>query len=269
MSLRLVNWNVEWETLRSRRTPEILRRIDRHAPEVVCLTETHDGLLSQAGDTICSQPDYGYPIKEHRRKVILWSREPWQAVDDVGADSLPPGRFVSGVTQTSVGAVRVVGVCIPWFGSRTEARRKSERKRPWQDHEQYLTGLRDLLARDSVMRLIVMGDFNQIMGPGSRASEALQGALRDAFPRGMSIATAGLTFQGRGSIDHIAVGDDFAVESFGAISNAHDGRRLSDHFGVVAEISASRPRERGRPGPYSAGWPTAPDPNIAPISSPE
>ena len=245
MSLRLVNWNVEWATPRSRRTPEILRRIDRHAPEVVCLTETHDGLLSQAGDTIGSQPDYGYPIKEHRRKVILWSREPWQAVDDVGADSLPPGRFVSGITQTSAGAVRVVGVCIPWFGSRTEARRKSERKQRWEDHAQYLAGLRELLARDSATRLIVVGDFNQMMGPGSRAPETLQRALREVFPPGMSIATAALTFQGRGSIDHIALSEDLAAGSIGAISNVHDGRRLSDHFGVVAEISASRPREGG------------------------
>ena len=147
-------------------------------------------------------------IREDRRKVILWSREPWQSVDDVGADSLPPGRFVSGITQTSVGAVRVVGVCIPWFGSRTEARRKSERKQRWEDHAQYLAGLRELLARDSATRLIVMGDFNQMMGPGSRAPETLQRALREVFPPGMSIATAALTFQGRGSIDHIAVSED-------------------------------------------------------------
>ena len=169
MSLSLVNWNVEWATPRSRRTPEILRRIDRHAPEVVCLTETHDGLLSQAGYTICSQPDYGYPMKEHRRKVNLWSREPWQAVDDVGIDSLPPGGSCPGSRRHPWARSGVVGVCIPWFRSRTEARRGSERKRPWQDHEQYLAGLRDLLTRDSATPLIVMGDFNQIIGPGSRA----------------------------------------------------------------------------------------------------
>ena len=41
MSLRVANWNVEWATPRSRRTVEILSRISRHSPEVVCLTETH------------------------------------------------------------------------------------------------------------------------------------------------------------------------------------------------------------------------------------
>ena len=63
------------------------------------------------------------------RKVVLWSRDPWERVDDLGHSSMPPGRFVSGVTRTPVGEVTVMGICIPWFGSRTETRRGSERKR--------------------------------------------------------------------------------------------------------------------------------------------
>ena len=145
--MKLVNWNVEWATPRSSRRAEILRRIQGHDPEIVCLTETHTGLLSQGGHTICSQPDYGYPIKDGRRKVKLWSREPWEQVDDVGIDSMPPGRFVSGVTQTSVGEITVTGICIPWHGSRTEARRNSECKKRWEDHEQYLAGLTKVLDR--------------------------------------------------------------------------------------------------------------------------
>ena len=27
---------------------------------------------------------------------MLWSGEPWEQVDDLGIDSMPPGRFVSG-----------------------------------------------------------------------------------------------------------------------------------------------------------------------------
>ena len=237
MPLRVVNWNVEWATPTSRRTAEILSRIDRHVPEIVCLTETHDGLLSQHGHTIYSQPDYGYTVKEGRRKVMLWSREPWNQVDDMGTDSMPPGRFVSGVTQTSVGEVAVIGICIPWFGSRTEARRKVERRMPWEDHEQYLGGLTDVLERAEVKRRIVMGDFNQIIGPGSRARPELRLALRKAFSPSMQIATSGLAFQGRRSIDHIALSTDWAVSSLGVISNIHEGRKLSDHFGVVADLS--------------------------------
>ena len=166
MSLRLVNWNVEWATPRSRRSTEILSRIGEHAPEVICLTEAHTGLLSRDGHTICSQSDHGYPTKEGRRKVLLWSREPWEQADDVGIDSMPPGRFVSGVTLTSVGEATVVGVCIPWFGSRTEARRKLECKMRWEDHGQYLDGLAEVLERAPAKRLIVMGDFNQRIRQG-------------------------------------------------------------------------------------------------------
>ena len=240
MPLKLVNWNVEWATPRSAKLKRevILSRIRGHDPEVVCLTETHENLLSQDGHTICSQPDYGYPIKKGRRKVLLWSREPWKHVDDLGIDSMPPGRFVSGVTQTSVGEVTVIGICIPWFGSRTEARRGSDRKMRWEDHEQYLAGLTEVLGRASTKRLIVMGDFNQRIGPSSSASRKLQSALQSAIPPRMTIATAALCFQEHRSIDHVVLSEDLAAESIGVISNIHDGRKLSDHFGVVVEVSA-------------------------------
>ena len=240
--MRAVTWNVEWATARSRRTPEILRRIDGHAPEIACLTETDVGLLSQRGYTICSQPDAGYGIKMSRRKVILWSREPWDEVDDVGLDSMPPGRFVAGVTQTTLGKVTVIGVCIPWFGSRTEARRKAERKKRWEDHEQYLAALTEVLGQASAKRLIVMGDFNQAIRSGSRACPELQQALQKAFPSSMKIHTSELVFQGRKSIDHIALSNDWVVGALDVISNIHEGRKLSDHFGVVADLTAQHLR---------------------------
>ena len=204
----------------------------------MCLTETNDRLLSRGGHTICSRPDYGYPLTEGRRKIVLWSREPWEDVDDLGIESMPPGRFVSGVTQTSLGAVTVVGICIPWFGCRTEARRGPERKARWEDHEQYLACLTEHLGRVVAKRLIVMGGFNQIVGPGSRAPAKLQAALRAASPPGMTIVTSEFAFQGRKSIDHVVLSADLAAESVDAIGNDHDGRRLSDHFGVTVDVSA-------------------------------
>ena len=126
-------------------------------------------------------------------------RNPWDEVDDFGIDSMPPGRFVSGVAQTSLGKVGVVGVCIPWSGSRTEARRGQERKMRWEDHARYLAGLTTVLEqRSTAERLIVMGDFNQIVGPGNRAPAELQSALGDAFPPSVAIATSLLAFQGTG-----------------------------------------------------------------------
>ena len=237
LTLRVVNWNVEWATPRSRRTAEFLSRIDRHSPEIVCLTETHVRLMSHRGHAIYSQADAGYKLDVNRRKVVLWSREPWSQVDDSGLDSLPPGRFVSGVTQTSAGKVTVIGICIPWFGSRTEARRGSERRRPWQDHEQFLVGLSEILEREVKKRLIVIGDFNQSLGQRSRAPTELRLALENAFSPSMRVATSGLAFQGRPSIDHIALSADWTVGSLGVISNVHGGTELSDHFGVFADVS--------------------------------
>ena len=240
--MKLLNWNVEWATPRSPRRPEILRRIHEHDPEIICLTETHDGLLSREGHMISSQPDYGYPIKPHRRKVMLWSRESWEQVDDVGAESMPPGRFVSGFTQTSLGEVTVVGICIPWHASRTEKRRGCKRKKAWVDHRQYLADLTRVLEQITTHRLIVTGDFNQIIGEGSRAPLELRMALENAFSGHLEIVTSALTFQGRKAIDHIALSDDLAYQCLGAISNVDGARKLSDHFGVVADITERRSR---------------------------
>ena len=237
MPLRLVNWNVEWAGPKSPRTAEILSRIDSHDPDIVCLTEAHKELLAGRGHTITAQADYGYVISEHRRKVMLWSRAPWERVDDLGLDSLTPGRFISGITQTSLGDVTVMGICIPWFGSRTQANRGSERKLRWQDHEEYLAALTQLLSHAPTNRLIVMGDFNQVIGEGSRARRDLREPLMNAFPSGMRIITADVAFEGRKSIDHIVVSEDLSVDSLYPISNVHDGKRLSDHFGIAAELS--------------------------------
>ena len=236
MALSIVTWNVQWATPRSR-APHLLDRIDRHEPEVICLTETHHDLLSQRGYSICSQPDYGYRITD-RRKVLLWSRQPWAEVDDLGIDTLPPGRFVSGVTQMSLGEVTVVGICIPWFGSRTEARRGDTRKRRWEDHGRFLDGLPQVLERLSDERVIVIGDFNQIIGPASRAPAELRRALQEAFPPGMRIVTSDLAFEGRASIDHIALSANLAATSVSPLSNLREGKKLSDHFGVAAHLSA-------------------------------
>ena len=237
MSLTIVTWNTEWATPRSRRTTEILRRIDEHAPGVVCLTEAHEGLLAATGHTIAAQPYYGYAAPPHRRKVLLWSREPWERVDDVGAAALPPGRYVAGVTRTSLGEVTVVGVCIPWHGCRTEAYRGEGRKKRWEDHETYLQLLPDILKALPNRRLIVMGDFNQAIGPGSRAPRRLQAALREAFPPHRAIVTAGTDFRERKTIDHIALSEDLHAETVTAISHLDGGQTLSDHFGVAARVS--------------------------------
>ena len=206
MPLKLLNWNVEWAEPKWK-AHELQRRIAQHAADVICLTETDTARLALPpdGHSICPQDNWGQPFRqgqEGRRKVLLWSRAPWQAVDDVGHASLPPGRFVSGVTQTDVGEVTVIGVCIPWSRSRVGPRSNRE---TWQDHEEYLDGLAGLLKRAPKSRLVVVGDFNQRIGQRSSTPLRLRAALQSALGPNLSIATAGLGFQGRRTIDHIAL----------------------------------------------------------------
>ena len=116
MPLKLLNWNVEWAAAKWK-AAELQRRIAQHAADIICLTETDTARLALPpdGHSICAQDNWGQPFRkgqEGRRKVLLWSRAPWEDVDDVGNESLRPGRFVSGVTQTGVGEVTVIGVCL-------------------------------------------------------------------------------------------------------------------------------------------------------------
>ena len=144
---------------------------------------------------------------------------------------------MSGITRTPLSEVTVVGICIPWSGSRTEAHRALGRRARWEDHEQYLTGLAEFLSKGPAERLIVMGDFNQIIGQGSRAPRKIQLALRRALPLTLTIVSSEIAFLGRKSIDHIALSGDLAAESLEAINNISEGRRLSDHFGVAANLT--------------------------------
>ncbi|MDE0422532.1 MAG: endonuclease/exonuclease/phosphatase family protein [Gammaproteobacteria bacterium] len=235
--LTVVNWNLEWATLRSMRAPEILSRIGHREPEIVCLTEAYVGFVS-GGHAISSRSDYGYPIKAGRRKVLLWSRQPWEEIDDLGDESMPPGRFVSGTTLTSLGKVNVIAVCIPWSGSRTGARFDNKRRR-WQDHEDYLAGLAGILKNAPKQRLVLMGDFNQRIGGARPTGQRLRSALQQAIPPHLTLATPALGLAGRRTIDHVAISSDLVVEALGVVSNTHGERKLSDHFGVVASLSGS------------------------------
>ena len=239
MSATVVTWNVEWATPRSwSRRDEILRRIERHRPDVVCLIEADVMLLSDKADhSIHSQPD-GVKATANLRKVVLWSRRRWEQVDDYAVASMPPGKFVSGVTSTPLGTATVIGVCIPFHGARTRWTDDAVRRRGSEDHQQYLVSLAEVIKRTSPLRLIVTGDFNQQVGQAGYAPSKVQESLRAAIPSHLTIATAALGIAGRRVIDHIALSEDLAVRSLGLIDRSHGDRELSDHHGIVAELTA-------------------------------
>ena len=240
--MKVVNWNVQWATPGSARSPCILERIQSHDPEVICLTETSKNLLGGCGYSIWPQPYSGGPVIQGRRKVLLWSRRPWRKIDWSGHPAMPPGRYVSGITQTSIGDVMVIGVCIPWHNANVNVGARD--KGPWEEHSTYLSGLASILNRKAQCPVVLAGDFNQQIGQRNRPYPPLSNPVRDELQEtmiagqtpGLTIATAGLGMRGRRAIDHIAIGGDLSASSLTTIDNLDGDRRLSDHFGVVADL---------------------------------
>ena len=241
MTLKIVNWNVQWATPRSKRSPEIVWSIFARKPDVICLTETHEDLLDDhGGHTILCHRDHGHRIVKGRRKLMLWSAQPWDQVDRIGESSLPPGRFVSGVTSTPIGETTVIGICIPWSGSRTP--KFGGTRKHWQDHEEYLDALAQILPRIETPNLMVLGDFNQVIGQRSNVPIRLRDKLQAAFSPDFEIPTASLCHNDKFSIDHLALRSDLSAASLDTISNIGcDGQRLSDHFGVAATLTTQIP----------------------------
>ena len=249
--MKLVNWNVGCANPGSKgsrtvgRALDIRNRIVRCSPDIVCLTETHSELLLGA-NRIWGRPGCGSRAQEGHRKVMLWSRHPWKrVVDDIGDDRLPPGRFIHGVTRTSLGDVTVVGLCIPWQGSRTPE--YGGEREEWDDHEDYLKHLKVVLSCAPSERFVVMGDFNQCIVRRRRGSEAARRAelLREAIPPGVSLATCKFKPNGRKIIDHIALSADIEVQagSLDVISNIVDPQELSTRIrlGIVADVVVQGP----------------------------
>lgn len=229
-----VTWNIEWRRAGSPHGQIVRERISQHDPEVICLTEAPADFLADAGHTITSHPDYGYPIEGNRRKVLLWSKSPWHDVDDLGHDELPSGRFVAGRTETPIGSLLVIGVCIPWDGAHVTSGRRDRTR--WEDHGRYIQALGDVLTEAEGPALL-MGDFNQTV-PRTRAPRAMHEALVQALVPRFELATAGdfAPIQRR-SIDHVAHTSDLSSSDIESISNVGpDGERLSDHFGVASRI---------------------------------
>ena len=230
-----LNWNVEWAVGDSPEG-EIIRSImNRVNPDVMCLTETTLSMVPASGHFIASDPEYGYPNNGTRRKVVLWSREPWSEIDTVGAPSMPSGRFVSGITQ----GIRFAGVCIPWKDAHVRSGRRD--RALWEDHLAYLSGFASVLAayRNS-MPLCVLGDYNQNIPRKHQPSHVAQ-ALTEAFGDDLLIATAGkLDNKGERLVDHYAHTTRLIVDILEIIpKRTEDETQLSDHVGVVASISFS------------------------------
>jgi len=228
---KLVVWNTEWGLPSSRRGQIILEQILAEEPDVLCLTESVTDFPPACGYAVASAPDYGYRrARPDRRKVILWSREPWQHVDSVGAAGLPSGRFVEASTRTPVGTLFVTGVCVPWRDAHVRTGRQD--RRPWEDHMAFLNAVAPLIRRPRTSPALLAGDFNQRVPPLRIPAQAAGALARVLEP--MRLATEGkIPGLGVQSIDHVALSRDLFVQSVQGLPTVHAGIPLSDHPGIV------------------------------------
>ena len=227
-------WNVEWASPRSARFETVRAVIREQQADVFCVTEGQRAVLPDEGHVIESQADYGYPMKPHRRKVLLWSRHDWRNVDPIGHEDLPTGRFIAGTTVTPIGDCRVFGVCIPWADAHVRTGRKDRAR--WEDHIAYLHALRQILNAQAEDPTVVLGDFNQRV-PRLRQPQRVFDELMRTFD-GWQIATEG---QEPGVdelvIDHVVLDNQLRGQGVCVWTrNDECGKSLSDHTGVTARV---------------------------------
>src|SRR5688500_1755188 len=72
-------WNIEWRAAGSAAAAILRERLGTVDPDIVCLTEGYADFFGDDGHVIEAEPDYGYPLVDGRRKVLLWSGNPWMA----------------------------------------------------------------------------------------------------------------------------------------------------------------------------------------------
>ncbi len=238
LTIRTAVWNVQWKPRNSPAGKELCHRILAQRPQIICLTEAYENFAAETGYAISSGPDYGYQALPGRRKVLLWSPSPWSSIEQLGSPKLPSGRFVSGITQTSIGPLCVIGVCIPWRSAHVTTGQRN--RRPWEDHKAYLEGLKEVIELLDDTPTIVVGDFN-LRIPRRQAPIDVYARMEDAFGERFEIATRGLSFNGSASIDHIAINQRLRCVEVNTLNNiANDGTKLSDHFGVTATVTLAQ-----------------------------
>lgn len=234
-SVGVVTFNCEWRRTKSADAALVRSRIRDSGADVICLTEAYSDFFDGDGHTIASAAFDSNVDRHGRRKVLLWSRNPWTDVDTRGPCDLPEGRFAAGTTLTDLGEIRFVGVVIPY---RFAGVRSGEpRRKVWELHLQYLEALGRFLPPEP-RRSVLLGDFNQRL-PRKYQSEAAFRSLSDNVLSSFRVATAGvLKPVGQQSIDHICHSADLISSGVEAIPNDRPGGgQISDHFGVRVTLS--------------------------------
>ena len=234
--LRIGTWNTQWARPGTAQGNRVRPSLSDPDCDILCVTEGYKDIFPRANYCVDGGPDWGCPIVEGRRKVLLWSKRPWSNVVRVDSGRPLGGRFVAGITATDAGPLEVVGVCIPWRDAHVYHCQKDSQR--WQEHERWLGAFETLHYRRATERTVVLGDFNQTIPRRRRQDKRVYAALRRAF-KGFTFATAGSLAGPKAlAIDHIAHTPDLVRMGDIGIwpKQSEHGSHLSDHFGVWCDF---------------------------------
>lgn len=228
--VEIINWNIAWNSRRTRAGKIIQKILQERRSDILCLCESHvDFLADQHG--IFSEDDYGYPVAPGRRKVALWSRTPWEDISTTLPEA-PPGRFVEGTTEIpGFGRLRVLGVCVPWEAAHVSTGHRNRKR--WEDHITYLRALKDYLQespRD--VPTVLVGDMNQTLPP-FRAPVPARDLLLAIVGRFDLVPTGDPE---RRSVCHMMLAGGLRARPVLDLPDEDGGVRLSDHRGHVAAL---------------------------------
>jgi len=157
--LRIGTWNTQWAKPNATLGNVVRASLSYPNCDILCVTEGYKDILPRANFVVDGGPDWGCPIVDGRRKVLLWSKRPWSDVDCVETGRPLGGRFVAGVTETDAGPLQVVGVCIPWRDAHVKYCQKDSKQ--WQEHERWLSAFETLRYRRATARTIVLGTLTK------------------------------------------------------------------------------------------------------------
>jgi len=231
--IKCLVWNIEWANPNSPRGKIIRQQTEQEDPDIICYTEGFESNFPTNGNIISSYPNFGYQNTKGKRKVLLWSKNPWTEMDNTGNEKLPPGRFVTGITN----GIRIVGVCIPWKDAHVRTGQKN--KQVWEDHLTYLNQLRKLLKLylKAGEKIIVLGDFNQRIPRKYQPVKVFDHLQKVIGTNFKTITENILDDEGKLLIDHISVTKSIEGEVIKIIPRYYNGGlRLSDHVGILASI---------------------------------
>lgn len=233
--LVVATWNLEWAPAQSTRGREIRERLAACNADGICVTEGQTDNLPGGGDIIASEADYGYPLREGRRKVVLWTRHKWIERDPVGSRHLPPSRFAAGILSLDQAEVRVVGVCIPWSAAHVSTGSRDRTR--WQDHLDYLDGLGSYFEHREAAETILFGDFNQSIPRFRQPVHVAQSLEENILGCGLTpISNDMFCEKGVPLIDHICVSAGLAGQVSAQWPKHSGSMRLSDHTGILAIV---------------------------------